>query len=269
MSDMHVRRENMNRRSILSVSATTALGLALFGITAGTVARAAEIKLLSASALHPAIDALMPDFEKSLGHKVTIAYGTAGAVADRVQKGEAADIVISSVPMIDRLQAQGKVVAGDRVIIAKVGVGAFVRKGAEKPDISSVDAFKRSMLAARSIAYPDPAGGGASGVYVASLLERLGIAAEMKPKTKLLPPTEVLYASVATGEVEIGFNQISEVLAQPTIQFAGPLPSAIQNYTQFAPGIVTGSSQIDAGRALVTFLSSPAAQTFLKAKGFE
>jgi molybdate transport system substrate-binding protein len=131
----------MNRRSILNVSATIALGLALFGITAGSTARAAEIRLLSASALHPAIDALIPDLEKPSGHKVTVAYGTAGAVADRVQKGEAADIVISSV-------------AGDRVIIAKVGVGAFVRKGAAKPDISSADAFKRSMLAARSVGVP-------------------------------------------------------------------------------------------------------------------
>jgi molybdate transport system substrate-binding protein len=259
----------MNRRSILSVSATIALGLAWLGIAAGSTAKAAEIKLLCAVALHPAIDALIPDFEKSSGHKVTIVYGTAGAVADRVQNGEAADLVISSAPMIDRLQAQGKIVAGSRIIIAKVGVGAFVRKGAAKPDISSADAFTRSMLAAKSIAYPDPAGGGASGIYVASLLERLGIAAEMKPKTKLFPPTEVLYASVANGDVEIGFNQISEILAQPTVELAGPLPSAIQNYTQFAPGIVTGSSQTDAGRALVRFLSSPAAQTLLKAKGFE
>jgi molybdate transport system substrate-binding protein len=259
----------MNRRSVASVSTTIALGLALFGLTAGTTARAAEMKLLCAVALHPAIDALIPDFEKSSGHKVVVAYGTAGAVADRVQKGEAADVVISSVPMIDRLQAQGKAVAGDRVIIAKVGVGAFVRKGAAKPDISSADAFKRSMLAARSIAYPDPAGGGASGIYVASLLERLGIAGDMKPKTKLLPPTQVLYASVASGEVEIGFNQISEILAQPTVELAGPLPPAIQNYTQFAPAIVTGTGQTDAGRALIAFLSSPAAQAVLKTKGFE
>ena len=258
----------MNRRSILSISATIALGLALLGITTGSTASAAEIKLLSASALHPAIDALIPDFEKSSGHKVTVAYGTAGAVADRVQKGEAADIVISSVPMIDRLQAQGKVVAADRVILAKVGVGAFVRKGAAKPDVSSAEAFKRSMLAARSIAYPDPAGGGASGIYVASLLERLGIAAEMKPKTKL-STLGTLYASVASGDVEIGFNQVSEILAQPTLELAAPLPAEIQNYTQFAPGIVAGSSQADAARALVAFLSSPAAQTVLKAKGFE
>jgi molybdate transport system substrate-binding protein len=146
------------------------------------------MKLLCAVALQPAMVAPIPDLEKSSGHKITIAYGTAGAVADRVQKGEAADIVISAPPLIDQLQAQGKVVAGSRVIIAKVGVGVFMRKGAAKPDISSAEAFKRSMLAARSIAYPDPAGGGASGIYVASLLERLGIAVEMKPKTKLFPP---------------------------------------------------------------------------------
>jgi molybdate transport system substrate-binding protein len=258
----------MMKRVILSVAVKIVLGLALICATAGSGATAAEIKLLSASALHPAIDALIPDFEKSSGHKITVAYGTAGAVADRVQKGEAADIVISSVPMIDRIQAQGKVVAGNRVIIAKVGVGAFVRKGAAKPDISSVDAFKHSMLAARSITYPDPGGGGASGIYMASLLERLGIAAEMKPKTKL-STLERLYASVGSGEVEIGFNQVSEILAQPTIEFAGPLPSAIQNYTQFAPGIITDSSQAEAARALVTFLTSPAAEAILKAKGFE
>src|SRR5437016_3006495 len=174
--------------------------------------------------------ALIPDFEKSSGHNVTITYGTAGAVADRVQKGEAADVVISSGPLIDQLQAQGKVVAGSRVNLTKVGIGVFVRKGAVKPDISSADAFKRSMLAARSIAYPDPAGGGASGIYVASLLERLGIAAEMKPKTKL-STLETLYASVASGDVEIGFNQISEILAQLTVELAGPLPPATQNYT--------------------------------------
>jgi molybdate transport system substrate-binding protein len=259
----------MHRRNALSISATITLGLALFSVTAASTAKAADIKILCAVALQPGMAALIPDFEKSSDHKVIIAYGTAGAVADRVQKGEAADVVISSAPVIEQLQAQGKVAAGSRVIIAKVGVGVFIRKGAAKPDISSADAFKRSMLAAKSIAYPDPAGGGASGIYVASLLERLGIAVEMKPKTKLFPPTEVLYASVASGDVEIGFNQISEILAQPTVELAGPLPSAVQNYTQFAPSTVTGSSQTDAARALITFLSSPAAQTILKAKGFE
>src|SRR5215208_3686861 len=145
----------MNRRSILSACAKIALGLALFGIPVGSTASAAEIKVLCAVALESAIDVLIPDFEKSSGHKVTIAYGNAGAIADRFQKGETADLVINAAPLMDQLRAQGKVVDGDRIIIAKVGVGAFVRKGAAKPDISSADAFKRSMLAATSIAYPD------------------------------------------------------------------------------------------------------------------
>jgi len=258
----------MSRR-MTNVSAMIALGLAWSGNSVWSTAKATEIKLLSAVALHPAIDALVPDFENSSGHKVSVAYGTAGDVAERVQKGEPVDLVITATARIDQLQAQGKVVAGDRTIIAKVGVGAFIRKGSAKPDISSADAFKSSMLAAKSIAYPDPAGGGASGIYVAKLLERLGIAAEMKLKTKLLPPTEALYRSVASGDVEIGFNQISEILAQPTIELAGPLPLTIQNYTQFTPGIVTGSSKADAATALVTFLSSPPSQAVLKAKGFE
>src|SRR5690242_1909035 len=149
----------MQRRRILNVSATIALALALFGITESP-GSAAEVKLLCAVALHPAVDELLPVFEKTSGHKVTVAYGNAGAIADRFQKGEAADLVINAAPLMDQLRAQGKVVAGDRIIIAKVGVSAFVRKGAAKPDISSPDAFKRSILAAKSITYPDPAGGG-------------------------------------------------------------------------------------------------------------
>src|SRR3954463_6235448 len=173
------------RRRVLSVSTATALGLTSFGIAPGSAARAAEIKLLCAVALHPAIDVLIPDFENSSGHKVTVAYGNAGAIADLFQKGEVADVLINAAPLMDQVGAQGKLVAGDRIIIAKVGVSAFVRKGAAKPDISSADAFKRSMLAARSITYPDPAGGGASGIYLAKLLERMGIAEEMKLKTRL------------------------------------------------------------------------------------
>ena len=256
-------------RCVINVTWAIALAFTLVCINAGSAARAAEFKLLCAVALHPAIDELVPEFEKTSGHKVTVAYGNAGAIADRFEKGEAADLLINSAPLMDKLQAQGKISAGNRDIIAKVGVGAFVRKGAPKTNISSVDAFKRAMLAASSIIYPDPAGGGASGIYMASLLEKLGIAAEMKAKTKLSPSGKVLYATVANGEVQIGFNQISEVLAQPSVEFVGPLPAEIQNYTRFTPGIVTGSSQADAARALIAFLYSPSAKTVFKAKGFE
>ncbi|MBL6081931.1 substrate-binding domain-containing protein [Belnapia sp. T18] len=229
----------------------------------------ARIKVLCSIALQSAMDDLIPEFERSSGHKVTIDYANAGPVADRVQRGEAADVVISTVSLVDRLQAQGKVMAGALVVIARVGVGVFVRRGASKPDLSSAEAFKRSVLAARSIAYPDPAGGGASGIYMASLIARLGIAAEIAPRTKLAASAEALFAGVASGEVDLGFNQISEILAQPSIELAGPLPADIQNYTQFTPGIVAGSSQAEAGRALIRLLSSPAAQTVLKAKGFD
>lgn len=259
----------MSPRNVLSVCATIATVLTLIGGSGGTIAKAAEMKLLCAVALHPAIDVLIPDFEKSSGHKVTVAYGNAGAIADRFQKGEAADLLINAAPLMDQARSRGKVVAGEPIIIAKVGVSAFVRKGATKPDISSADAFKRSMLAARSIAYPDPAGGGASGIYLAKLLEKMGIAEEMKPKTRLSPAGSVLYASVASGEVEIGFNQISEVLAQPSVELVGPLPSEIQNYTSFSPGIVAGTSRADVAGALAEFLASPAAQAVLRSKGFE
>jgi molybdate transport system substrate-binding protein len=110
-----------------------------------------------------------------------------------------------------------------------------VRKGGSKPDISSVEGFKRSLSAANSIAFVDPSDGGAIGIYMASLLDRLGIAADMKPKTKLFPPAGRLYDNVASGEVEIGFNQISGILAQSSVELVGPLPASIQNYT-LAPG---------------------------------
>ena len=259
----------MNRRSALTVSAAISLALGLLNGTATGTARAAEIKLLCSLSLRPAIVALIPDFEKMSGHKVTITYGTVGAVADRIQKGETADIAISSGSLTDQLQSQGKLAAGSRVNIAKVGVGVFVRKGSAKPDLASVDGFKRTLLSAKSIAYVDPASGAASSIYMVSLLERLGITAEMKQKTILSRPGVAWYASVATGEADMGFIQISDILDEPSVELAGPLPPEIQNYTQFAAGIVIGSSQIEAAKALVTFLSSPSAQTVLKSKGLE
>jgi molybdate transport system substrate-binding protein len=251
-----------------SFAAAAVAAISCFVSTGVRIASAAEIKFLCAAALVPAIPGLVVEFEKTSGHTVTVTYATVGALTDRLQKGEAADVAIVSGPQIDELQKSGKVVAGSRVDITKVGVGVFARKGAAKPDISSVGALKRSLLAAKAIAYPDPAGGGAAIVYLVSLFDRLGIAAEMKPKTKLLRGPS-LYASVASGEVEIGFQMISEILAEPSVEFIGPLPPAIQNITQYAAGIIASSTQADAGKALVGFLSSPASVAVMKAKGFE
>ena len=234
-----------------------------------SIAVAAEIKLLSAVALKPVMDILVPEFERSSGHRVTIGYGTVGALTERVQKGEPADVAIVAGPQIDNLQTQGKIVGGSRADIGKVGVGAVVRKGAAKPDISSVDAFKRTMLSAKSILYPDPAGGGPPGIWMSGLLDRLGIGAEMKPKTKLANPGPTFYDGIASGEVEIGFNQISENLAASNIDPLGPLPPPIQNYTPFAAGIGASSAQLDPAKMLINFLISPASAALLKAKGYE
>jgi molybdate transport system substrate-binding protein len=251
-------------RTSFAAAATSCL---LLVATGAGVASAAELKFLCAGALRTVIPGFVAEFEKSTGHKVTVTFGGVGGLTDRLQKGEAADVAIVSGAQIDELQKTGKVVAGSRVDIAKAAIGVFVRKGA-KPDISSADAFKRSMLAAKTIGYTNPATGSADGIYLASLFDRLGIAAEMKTKTKY-PPGPSLYENVARGEVEIGFQMISEILAEPSVEFIGPLPPAIQNITQYSAGIVASSTQADAGKALVEFLSSPASIAAVKAKGFE
>jgi molybdate transport system substrate-binding protein len=259
-------------RQLFVDAAVVAISSLFPAATGISVASAADIRLFCAGALQPAVHALLLKFEQSSGHKVTATYQTVGALTDRIQKGDVPDVAIVSGPQIDQLEKTGKVVTGSRVDIAKIGIGAFTRRGAARPDISSVDAFKRSMLAAKSIAYPDPALGAAASVYLAGLFDRLGIAAEITPKTKLLsaPPTGgPLYEGVASGAVDIGFNQISEVLVQRNVDFIGPLPLEIQSYTLFAAGIGAGSDEVSAGQALISYLSSTAAQDLLKSKGFE
>jgi molybdate transport system substrate-binding protein len=237
--------------------------------TAGGVSRAAEIRVLSGSGVQPVMIALIPAFEASTGHKVTFDYGTVGDMADRVRRDEVADVVIASGPQIESLQKLGKVVAGSRTDLAKTGVGLFVRKGAVKPDISSVDAFKRTILAAKSIGWNDPAAGAPVSIYMLDLLQRLGIAAEMTPKTTAFKQRSERFEAVARGDVEIGFNQVSEILAAPGVDLVGPLPEPIQNYTLFTAGIVTSSKEQDASRALLRFIASPDAKAVMKTKGFE
>jgi len=231
------------------------------------VANAAEIKVLSAVGVKPVMVELIPQFEQSSGHKVRVDYGTVGALVGRIQKGEAADVVIVSGSQIDLLEKQGKVASGSRVDFTKLGVGVFVRKGAPKPDVSSVESLKRSLLAAKSIGHADPARGGAISTYVAGLLGRLDVDGDLKPKIKLFPPSD--YDLIAKGDIEIGFGGISEILAAPGVELVGPLPAAIQNYTLFAAGIGSSSNRQEAGKAFIQFLSSPAAAAVLKARSFD
>jgi molybdate transport system substrate-binding protein len=245
-------------------------GAYLIFIATSVVAISAQIKILSGSAIQTAMAVLIPQFEQSSGHKVIFDFnGAIGAMADRVQSGEVADVVIVSGPQIEKLEKLGKVVSGSRVDVARVGVGLFVRKGALKPDISSVDAFKHAMLAARSIGWNDPAAGAPVSIYMIGVMEQLGISDAMKPKTVAFKDRSERFEAVARGDVEIGFNQISEIVAAQGVDLVGSLPTPIQNYTLFSGGIVTTSKEQEAARALLQYITSPAALVTWKARGFE
>jgi molybdate transport system substrate-binding protein len=252
--------------------AIAALALIAAMRTGGT-ADAAEIRILSSGSLKAALSQLLPDFQKSSGDTATIEYGPAGAIAGRIQKGDAADVVILSRSQLQKLESNGKVVQGSLVNIAGIALGLAVRKGAPKPDISNVEAFKRTLLSARSIGYRDPTTGSTSGIYTASLLERLGIAQDLRPKLNLdrsegdVP--ENVFLGVAKGEIEMQIGQITEIVISPGVDLAGPLPGEIQDTTLMAAGIITTSKAPDAAKALVSFISSASAAAVLKASGFQ
>ncbi len=246
----------------------TLLGVAMALIAAGAPrgAAAAEIKVLTAGAFKQVLLALIPDFEKQTGHKVTLDNATVGALTKQIEAGEAFDLAVLTPAAVNNLTDKGKFAAGSRVNLARVGVGVVVRDGTPKPDVSSVEAFKRALLAAQSVAYIDPAAGGSSGIYVAGLLDRLGVAAEVKPKAKLIPGGAVA-EHVARGEAELGIHQISEILPVKGVVLVGPLPAEIQNYTVYAAGIGANAKAADAAKALIAALSGPAAADVLKSKG--
>jgi molybdate transport system substrate-binding protein len=250
----------MNIRVVLIAGALAVVGT--------QSAEAAEIKVLTAGAFKQVLLALVPAYEKQTGNKVTVENDTVGAVVKRIKSGDTFDVVIVSPAAVDDLAKDGKVVAGSRSDLAKVGVGIVVKEGAARPDISSVEAFKRALIAAKSVAYIDPASGGSSGIFVDRLLDKLGIAGEVKPKAKLIPGGAVA-DHIADGEAEIGVHQISEILPVKGVTLVGPLPTEIQNYTVYAAGLGAQSKQSDAATALIKVLSGPDAAAVFKAKGME
>jgi molybdate transport system substrate-binding protein len=246
------------------------LGLAMVVMAAGAPrgAAGAEIKVLTAGAFKQVLLALVPDFERTSGHKVTVENDTVGALTKRIAGGEAFDLAVLTPKAVDDLAKEGKFAAGSRANLARVGVGVVVKDGTPKPDIGSVAAFKQALLAAKSVAYIDPAAGGSSGIYVAGLLDKLGIAADVKPKAKLIPGGAVA-EHVAKGEAELGIHQISEILPVKGVRLVGPLPAEIQNYTVYAAGVGAHAKESDAAKALLKTLTSPAAAEVLKSKGME
>lgn len=255
--------------SLQSLTRIAAVAGCLLAGLAPAAAPAAEIKLLYPTALEPVFRELLPEFERSSGHRVVAQYGPAGPISERIRKGEAADVAVVTVAQSEALIREGKAVAASGVALARVGVGVYVPKGAARPDISSVEAFKQALRAAKSIGKIDPATGGASGIFMAALLDRLGLAAELRPKIRLFPPGSPIFTAVGNGEIALAFGQISEILSRPNVDLVGPLPAEIQGYTHFAAVVVAGSKNGEAAADLIRFVAAPAAKAAMRAKGFE
>jgi len=245
-------------------------GLVVFalGLFSLASASAADVKVLTAGAFKQVVLALVPEFEKQTGNKVVVDNDTAGGLKKRIESGEAFDVAVITPAVIDELAGAGKIAAGSRVNLASVSIGVVVKEGAPKPDVSTVDAFKRALLEARSVAYIDPASGGSSGIYIDKLLERLGIADQVRPKAKLKKGGYVAEL-IVSGEAELGLHQISEIVPVKGAALVGPLPKDIQNTTTYAAGLSASPQNKDAAQALIKMFSGPAAAAVLKSKGME
>ncbi|MGP0093837.1 MAG: molybdate ABC transporter substrate-binding protein [Xanthobacteraceae bacterium] len=251
------------QRAFLRLAAVGALVL-----VCAQAAPAAGLKVLTAGAFKQVLLALAPAFEQQTGQSLAIDNDTAGALARRIAGGEAFDVAILGPAAVDELARQGKFAPGSRTVLAKVGVGVVVKAGAPKPDIGTVEAFKRAVLEARSVAYIDPASGGSSGIFVAGLFERLGLAVAVKPKVRLIPGGAVA-EHIANGEAELGIHQISEIVPVQGVTLVGPLPAEIQNYTTYAAGVGALTQNGEAAAALLKLLSGAAAAPVIRQKGME
>ena len=239
---------------------TAAGAVLLSGMT-----QAAEIRVLSTQATQEAYLELVAQFEKASGHKVTTVFTGTLDANKRLAAGETYDLLIMSAPSIEEHIKAGKVVAGSRVDLAKSGVGVGVKAGAPKPDISTTEALKRTLSAAKSIGYST----GPSGIYMIGVFQRMGIADEIKHKLKQTPTGVFVGSIIASGEAEIGFQQVSELSHFAGVDYVGPLPAEIQQFTIFSSGIIAGAKEADAAKALVNFITAPAAAAVFKRIGME
>jgi len=247
---------------------TRAIAAAAALVVTTGAAHAAEIDAMITTAMKAAVDELAPPFERASGHVLRITYGPSGGLARRLNAGEAADLIVVDGKALDELIKQGKVVAG-RTDVARTGIGIAVRKGAPKPDVSSPEALKRALLAAKSIAHTAPAGGGVTVAHVMGVFEKLGIAAEVTPKVKLAAggPNGRVSVLVSSGEAEIGLQQVSELMSNPQVEVIGMLPAELQLTTVYSAGATTSARQMEAAQAFIRHLAAPAAMTIYKTKG--
>ena len=247
----------------------TLLVAALLTLAAAPVTHAAEVKGFVTPAIRGALETLAPKFERNSGHKLIITFVPSGGIAKRLADGETADFVVSSRAGTEALVKDGKVVPGSEANVGKSGVGIAVRAGAPKPDISTPEALKRTLLAARAVSYSNPAAGGASGIHFAKVLERLWIAEEMKAKTRHPPTASPTAELVVKGEAEIAVQQFPELMAVPGVDIVGPLPGDLQNFTVFTAGVTANATNAEAAKAFIQFLKSEDAVAEIKKSGLE
>lgn len=245
------------------------LGGALVLLTTVAGVEAAEIKVLSAGAMKAMVTELGGEFTRETGHTLALTSGTVGQLRDKLLAGEAADVVVMSDTAIDQLIGQGHLVRGSRVDIARTGIGVAVRDGAPKPDIATPEAFKRALLAAKSIAYVDPASGATSGIYFAGLLQRMGIAAAVKDKTVFRRGGGYVAEMVARGEAELAVHQISEIIPVKGATLVGPLPRELQKITVYSAALPTRAAATEPANAFVEFMARPTFKTRLAAAGLD
>ncbi len=251
---------------IRSLVAPASIAL-MFFLSGGSETSAAELKVLCANAMQSVIEDLAPKFERASGHKLAITFGTLGQHVKRIQAGETADVVIIPRQGIEGFVKDGKAAAANVTVVAGSSMGMAVRKGAPKPDISSAEAFKRTLLTAKSITYSNPARGGTSGPHLTRVFERLGIADEMKAKTVFLPGGGLVGVLVENGEAEIAVHEFQQLIQVNGIEIVGPLPPELQNTVVFAAAIMNGTQNAGPSRLLVDFLRTPEAAVVIKAKG--
>jgi molybdate transport system substrate-binding protein len=242
------------------------VSIGIVTLLAAGAAQAAEIKVIASVGVRAVLTNLAPAFERSSGHKLSIVYGTAVPLKRQIDGGETFDVVVLVPAMLDDLVRQNKVTAGTSTDVARVGLGVAVRKGGPKPDIGSADTFKKTMLAAKSIVYTKES---QTSAVLIPVMDRLGIAAEMAPKTILETGSSATAQDIASGKAELGFILISEILPVTGIELAGPLPAELQKYVVFTAGIGATSKDSAAAKAFLDFLKAPAAAPVLKANGME
>jgi molybdate transport system substrate-binding protein len=243
--------------TMTSITRQIGVAAALLMLGATTGARAEEISVLSASAVKTVLTDLAEAYRREAGKPVKLTFATAGEVEKRVLAGDAADVIVGTDLSTEKLASQGLLQADTRAIIARVGVGIGARDGAPKPDISSPDALKRTLLAAKSVTYPDPARGGASGIHFAKVIDQLGIAQPVRDKSVLGANPDFVCVAVAKGEVELCVHQISEIMPVKGVTLVGPLPKEVQRVTTFAIALSAKSTTPDA-RAFLAYVTRPA-----------